>query len=428
MTVFKGFLIITKRNLLMVFMYLAIFLTIGILASGSDSNTSGSGFHAQALTIGVVDHDGGVLSKGLSTYLSQYHTIRQMPDDTAKLQDALFNRNVSYIVTIPKDFKVSCLREHQALPVSKIPGSTDGYYVDQQINTYLNQARVLTDSGYSDKEAAAYILKHADSSSHVTMLKSASSEKTPGYGYMYQYLPYVLISILCYVMGLIMIAFHQPDLQKRILCSAVSIRSQNLQLALGYLAVGCSVWLLTTWIPAFFFYRKAFFQSPRCHIIMLNSLCPCFWSVLLFPSSFSEVFIPKRDLLTALVNVVTLGMSFLCGVFVPLDIMGKSVKTVAHFLPVYWYEISNNLLNNSAVLTQAQRQLLYRNYEIQLLFAAAIFCIALVVSKEKGRQHGAPPCSFYLYFIFFFCIHSTILYPRYPERLPNITPPIISVG
>lgn len=38
----------------MVFMYLAIFLTIGILASGSDSNTSGTGFHAQALTVGVV--------------------------------------------------------------------------------------------------------------------------------------------------------------------------------------------------------------------------------------------------------------------------------------------------------------------------------------------------------------------------------------
>ena len=161
----------------MVFMYLAIFLTIGILASGSDSNTSGSGFHAQALTVGVVDHDGGVLSKGLSTYLSQYHTVRQMPDDTAKLQEALFNRNVSYIVNIPEDFKASCLREHQALPVSKIPGSTDGYYIDQQINTYLNQARVLTDSGYSDKEAAAYILKHADTSSHVTMLKSASPKR-----------------------------------------------------------------------------------------------------------------------------------------------------------------------------------------------------------------------------------------------------------
>ena len=68
MTVFRGFLTITKRNLLMVVMYLAIFLTIGILASGTDNNTSGTGFHAKKLTVGVVDHDGSVLSKGLSEY------------------------------------------------------------------------------------------------------------------------------------------------------------------------------------------------------------------------------------------------------------------------------------------------------------------------------------------------------------------------
>ena len=382
MTVFRGFLTITKRNLLMVIMYLAIFLTIGTLASSTHNNTSGTGFHAKELTVGVVDHDGSVLSKGLSKYLSQYHTVRQMPDDTAKLQDALFNRNVYYIVTIPEDFKASCLRKNQALPVSKIPGSTDGYYIDQQINTYLNQARVLTDSGYSDKEAATYILKHADSSSHVVMLKSASSEKAPVYSYMYQYLPYVLISILCYVMGLIMIAFHQPDLQKRILCSAVSSRSQNLQLALGYLVVGVSVWLLTTWISAVL-YLKTFLQSANMPYYILNSLALLLVGLAL--SFLLGTFITKEEILTALVNVITLGMSFLCGVFVPLDIMGKGVKTVAHFLPVYWYEISNNLLSNSAVLSQAQKQILYRNYGIQLLFAAAIFCIALVVGK-RTRQ------------------------------------------
>ena len=126
MTVFKGFLIITKRNLLTVFMYLAIFLTIGILASGSDSNTSGRRVPCPSTHVGVVDHDGGVLSKGPSTYLSQYHTIRQMPDDTAKLQDALFNRNVSYIVTIPKDFKVSCLREHQHYRYPRSPEAQTG--------------------------------------------------------------------------------------------------------------------------------------------------------------------------------------------------------------------------------------------------------------------------------------------------------------
>ena len=111
-----------------------------------------------------------------------------------------------------------------------------------------------------------------------------------------------------------MIAFHQPDLQKRILCSAVSIRSQNLQLALGYLAVGCSVWMLTTWIPAFFFYRKAFFQSPKMPYYMLNSLPLLLVGLAL--SFLLGTFITKEDILTALVNVVTLGMSFLCGVLI----------------------------------------------------------------------------------------------------------------
>lgn len=143
--------------------------------------------------------------------------------------------------------------------------------------------------------------------------------------------------------------------------------------------------------------RLAAHNMDPCFLLLPESIFPVAKDAILYAqqstlllvglalSFLLGTFITKEDILTALVNVVTLGMSFLCGVFVPLDIMGKGVKTMAHFLPVYWYEISNNLLNNSAVLTQAQRQLLYRNYGIQLLFAAAIFCIALVVSKRMRQ-------------------------------------------
>lgn len=54
---------------------------------------------------------------------------------------------------------------------------------------------------------------------------------------------------------------------------------------------------------------------------MLNSLTLLLVGLAL--SFLLGTFITKEDILTALVNVVTLGMSFLCGVFVPLDIMGK---------------------------------------------------------------------------------------------------------
>ncbi len=49
-----------------------------------------------------------------------------MPDDTAKLRTHSLTEMCRYIVTIPKDFKVSCLGEHQALPVSKIPATQTG--------------------------------------------------------------------------------------------------------------------------------------------------------------------------------------------------------------------------------------------------------------------------------------------------------------
>ncbi len=383
MTVFKGFLTITKRNLHMAFLYLGIFLAIEIMATSTYSSPEDVGFHAKKLVVGVVDHNGGTLADSLSEYLGHYHTIKPLPDDKAELQDALFNRNVYYIVTIPEDFKENCLINGTALSTSKIPGSSDGYYIDQQINTFLNQARTLIASGYSEKEVADYILNHAEPSSNVTMLESDISEDAPLYGYMFQYLPYVLLSICCYIMSAIMIAFHKPDLQRRILCSSVSIQSQNRQLALGYLIVGLSFWIATTWLPMALMYGKSFFQSANMPYYMLNSFMVLLVGLAL--SFLLGVFIKKEELLSAFVNVVTLGLSFLCGVFVPLDIMGKGVKMLAHFLPVYWYEISNNLLNHYTTLSQSQKQLLYRNFGIQFLFAVAIFTVAMVVSKSKRQ-------------------------------------------
>ena len=376
MTVFKGFLTITRRNLHMVFLYLGIFLAIGMMATGTYNSSENTGFHAKKLVVGVVDHDGGVLADALSEYLGHYHTVKALPDDKAKLQDALFNRNVYYIVTIPKDFKTSCLKDGAALSISKIPGSSDGHYIDQQINTFLNQARTLTVSGYSDEETADNILNHADMDSHVTMLQSEGSEDVPSYGYMFQYLPYVLMSICCYIMSAIMIAFHKPDLQKRLLCSAVSGQSQSLQLALGYLTVGLSFWFITAWLPTALMYGSSFFRAANMPYYMLNTLMLLLVSLAL--SFLLGVFLRKEELLSACVNVITLGLSFLCGVFVPLDIMGKGVKTLAPFLPVYWYEVSNHLLNHNSSLTQAQKQILYRNFDIQFLFAVALFTIAIV--------------------------------------------------
>lgn len=156
MTVFKGFLTITKRNLGMMFLYIAVFLTISIFVSKTLGDSDPSGFTAKRLNIAVIDRDESLLSKGLKNHLRQFHHVKDVPDDAAVLQDKLFYRDIYYAVIIPENFEQNYTKNTEKLPVIKVPGSTSGHYVDQQINTFLNNIRTLTAGGFSASEALEY--------------------------------------------------------------------------------------------------------------------------------------------------------------------------------------------------------------------------------------------------------------------------------
>ena len=380
MTVFKGFLIITKRNIHMVFLYIAIFLGIAVAAQ-KITDDNGSGYEQVRLNIAVIDHDNGKLARGLADYLGQYHTLTELPDDPSVIQDRMFYREVYYVVTIPEDFEARCLHGEEQLPVTKVPGSNSGFYVDQQINTFLNDVRIMADSGFSLSDAIANVIGHTSDNAGVTLLdKNGFGGRQPLHAFMFQFIPYILISILCYCLSSIMIAFHNPDVKRRMLCSAVPARSQNLQLVLGYIVIGLAVWGICSVMPVLL-YQKTFLKDPNMPYYLLNSFLMTL--VALSLAFLIGTLIKREELVSAVVNVVSLGMSFLCGVFVDLDIISKGVRTFAQFLPVYWYETANNLLANNSSLSRSQAISLYTDYGLQLLFAAAILGVALVILRSR---------------------------------------------
>ena len=380
MTVFKGFLLITKRNIHMMFLYIAIFLTIAISVQKMTGGNQ-SGFAQESLNIAVIDRDGGKLARGLADYLAQYHTLVDLPDDPSVIQDRMFYREVYYIVTIPEDFEDRYLYGEELLPVTKIPGSNSGFYVDQQINTFLNDVRVMAASGFSLADAVAEVIDNSKDTAQVTMLdKNGFGGEQPLHAVMFQFIPYILISILCYSLGSIMIAFHNPDVKRRMMCSAIPVRRQNHQLVLGYILVGIIVWIICTLMP-FLLYGKDFVNDPNMPYYLLNSFLMTLVSLSL--AFLVSTLISRNELISAVVNVISLGMSFLCGVFVDLDILGKGVRTFAQFLPVYWYELANKLLAGNQSLSLAQTVSLLTDYGMQLLFAAAILGVALVISRNR---------------------------------------------
>lgn len=386
MTVFKGFLLITKRNINMVFLYIAIFLTISVMTQKMLGQENIVSFKLQSLDIAVIDRDGGTLAKGLTDYLALYHNIKDIPDDKSILQDRLFYREIYYIVTIPENFEEKCLRGTETLPVTKVPGSTSGYYVDQQINTFLNGVSVMTKGGYSLDDAVKKVMENAENTPDVTLIdKNGHGGDMPGHAFMFQYMPYILISILCYTLGYIMIEFNDPDVKRRMRCSAISDRALNLQLFLGYAVIGLALWVICTVMPMIV-YGRDFLTDTQLPYYLLNSFVLA--TVALAISFFVGSFLKSAELISAVVNVLSLGMSFTCGVFVSMDVLGKGVLTVARFLPVYWYEISNNLIAENSVFSHAQAVRFWQNLGIQLLFAAALLGTALLLRKNRAQTEG----------------------------------------
>ncbi len=380
MTVFRGFLIITKRNIHIIWLYLLLFLGIAIMVQkAAGGNTSE--FEQVSLNIAVIDRDGGKLAKGLADYLSQYHTLVELPDEPSIIQDRMFYREVYYVAAIPEDFEERCLYGDETLPVTKVPGSNSGFYVDQQIRIFMNEVRIMVSSGFSLSEAVEEVIEHSADEAEVTLIdKNGFGGKQPMHAFMYQYMPYILISILCYSMSYIMIAFRNEDVKRRMMCSAIPARSQNLQLALGVAVVGIAVYGLCTLMP-FLMYGKTFMKDPNMPYYLVNSFMMTLVSLSL--SFLIGTLVRREEIISAIVNVVSLGMSFLCGVFVELEVLGKGVRTFAQFLPAYWYEVANGLLSNNSSLSPAQQTSLYTCYGLQILFAAAILGVAMVISRIR---------------------------------------------
>lgn len=384
MTVFKGFLILVKRNISMLFLYMAIFMTICIMFQLMTKGEGMNQFQEERLDIAVIDRDGGKLAESLREYLGEKHNLVDIEDDKEVIQENLFYRNVYYVATIPEDFEQRYFEKGERLKTTKVPGTVSAFYIDRQIDTFLNDVRVLKSAGFSTEEAAEEAIRIGKQDTEVTMIdKNGYGGNMAPYAYMFQFLPYLFLAVLCYIIGFVMIAYRKKDVRRRILCSCASLRKQNGGLVAGYLVVGLAVWCICMLMPVVL-YGREFLQDSNLPYYLLNSFMMILVSLAI--SFIVGVLVENETVVNAVVNVISLGMCFTCGVFVSMSVLSNGVRLTAHFLPVYWYETVNEIIGNNSQFTAAQSAAVWKGIGIQLLFAAVFLSVGLVASKYKEQE------------------------------------------
>ena len=379
MTVFKCYMKILKQNLGLVFLYLGIFFSVAIVLQMAAGKGEDSLYQTTSIDLGVVNLDDSLLSSGFVDYLSQIHHVILMENDPESLQENLFYRNVEYILQIPADFYKTCIQNGESLNVTKVPGSYSSYYVDQQISSYLGTLRTYLAAGFSQEEAVLALNSQVHEPVTRLSSNSVSTDKSPLI-YYFRYIPYLFLGALCYTMGYILMALKKGDIQKRMAASAISSRRQTLEGLLAMGTIGTVLWLLGI-LGAVLMYRDSFWDSKMIPYYLLNTLLMLV--VALSLSYLIGMFINNSNLLSGVANIVSLSMCFLCGVFVPMDVMDKSVLKVSQFLPVYWYEQVNETLSSHINLTSPLQAKVWLGTEIELLFAVVFVFLIMVVSQYR---------------------------------------------
>lgn len=382
MTVFKGYMKILKKNIGLVMIYLVIFFSVAMALQAAARKEHLEDFQKTSVDIAVANQDDSILSHALTDYLKTIHNVSEISSDPSVMQEELYYRNAEYIVQIPENFYETCIVQGNPISVTKVPGSYTSFYVDQQINAWLNNIRTYIASGFSQKEAAKAAL--VQPAVNVSMYQDeATTTETPGYTYYFRYVPYLFLAVLCYSMGYILLAFQKEDIRKRMQASAVSIRRQNLEGLLAMFTIGLGLWLIAI-VGSLIMYQQKLLTSGVLIYYLLNTFLMMI--VALSLSYLLGLFVKNSNMLNGISNIVSLGMCFLSGVFVPMSVMDKKVLKIAQFLPVYWYENVNETLSQYHIISGDVAVDIWKSMGIQLVFALAILAMILAVSKYKRQK------------------------------------------
>jgi ABC-2 type transport system permease protein len=384
MQVFKVYFKIIKANMGQISIYLIIFLAMSIAISASHAQKSGESFSQTKTNIALINLDDDTsLTKGFKEYLSNYANFIDIENNEDKLQDALFFRDVEYIVTIPKNFTEDFLQGKSVeLKKTAVPNSTTKIYVDMAINKYLNLARVYVNNipEITAENLVMEVSKAASSESQVQLKTFGDKKQNTAFAVTYfNYLAYSLFGILILGVSSILMVFNDKNLKSRNLCSPMKNRTFNLQLIMGNLVFALVFYVFMAGFG--FIVNIKNMMSYNGFLFCINALV--FTIAALSISYLVGLLLKNRNAQSSIANILSLGFSFISGVFVPQYLLSDKALAIASFTPTYWYVKANNAIGTLSNFSFDNLSEVFLYMLIELGFAIAIFSVSLVVSKQK---------------------------------------------
>ena len=376
MQVFKLFFRISKTKWLSMLVYIGIFLMILNFTNVSGESNS---FATSKMALTVYDKDNTTASRQLCEYLKKDNIIVDFEDDNDKLIDALYVTSTNYVITINEGYqdKLSKGETDGLFSTRYLHDSYTNKLADSTLDTYVSTVKAYMAGGMELSkaiDAAAEALSEKTDVTFETFSNESSQSKAASF---FNYLPYALLSMIVSALCPVIVAMNKKEVGFRTKCSSIKTSSVSVQTIAASSIFVVIIWLI---LMALGIGKNGGMFSGNMWYAVLNSVAftlVCVAIALLF----AELGV-SDNALSFLTQVLGLGMAFLCGMFVPMETLSSGVRSVARFLPAFWYVKANNMVCGLGS-EQFKLSTVMMCIGVQVLFAAAIFAVSLIVKKQK---------------------------------------------
>ncbi len=378
MTVFNTFWKVINKYKGTIILFTVMLVTFGGINTTSSNSTVD--FTNSKPDIIIVNNSGNnALTKNLISYLKKNTNVKNIKNTEEARNDALFYREVNYIVYIPKDYQKDVLSGKTPVIDIKTVGDYTSSLAEMLLTRYLKIQSIYAKNISTEQELITAINKNLSKTSEVTITSKVDRAKTSRVSRYFNFASYSAMFIIIFVICMVLSSFHTKTIKKRTIISSMNYKTHNKYLLRASFIYSIIVWLLFMLLGTILFSNTIL--SLRGLVYAINLLIFIFTSLTL--ALLLSTLIDNKDAVNGIVNVISLGSAFLCGAFIPTEWLPETVIKISRIFPTYWYVNSNDLLASLQTINMTSLNQVIINMIVMLVFALIFIIINNLVSKKK---------------------------------------------
>lgn len=370
MNLSKTFLKILWKKKPSILLFMAVFLVMSYMLVASGNNPSDSFGINTRYSMGIVNRaqDDETMAE-LEVYLEDVFKVVEVKDDDSVLREGIIADMYDYVLVIDENRQLSSYSKE---------ANASAIAANMRIQEFLNAKELVDKVGVEipSDEFISTLTENVEV--HFLGGSKEEADRIAKMETFYNFGAYTLLGMIISSIFIGYKNFKDQGISDRIMVSGTPRSKMELDLFLSSMVVVFIIWM-TFAITSILYFRELIFTQKGL-LMLLNSFVFCIpvTAIAFLVSSL----INNDTALNASSNVIAMVLSFISGIFVPIEFIAPFLIRISTIFPAYWYVKGNRLIATSYI----DYDNLFRSYGVMILMGVGLVCLTLILAKTKEKN------------------------------------------